>query len=150
MSYFIRPAEIADCYTLARNLRSGDRAEVLALGLCPRTALRACYRGAVIRWTCVVNDEVGAMFGMGGSMTLTNVGMPWLLTGRAIEGLTPRMFFRIARWSIDEMLRHRSKLEGYVAADYVKACRLVETLGFSLDEPQMINGVPFKRFRLGF
>jgi len=89
------------------------------------------------------------MFGMGGSM-FGDVGMPWLLTARAIEGLSPRMFFRIARWSIDEMLRHRSKLEGYVAADYVKACRLMEALGFVLDEPRMINGVPFKRFHQGF
>lgn len=149
MPYFIRPAEIADCYTLARNLRSGDLAEVLALGLCPRTALRACYRGAVLRWTCVVDGEVAAMFGMGGNM-LSDVGMPWLLTGHAVERLSPRLFFRIARWAVDEMLRHRSKLEGYVAADYVKACRLLEALHFTLEVPQLINGAPFRRFHVGF
>jgi hypothetical protein len=89
------------------------------------------------------------MFGMGGN-GLSDLGHPWLLTGDAIERLSPRLFLGIGRWAVDEMLRRRSRLEGYVAADYRKACRLVEALGFDIDPAVPVRGGMFHRFHWGF
>lgn len=148
MSYFLRPAEITDVYTLARNLRDGDRLEVTSLGLSPMVALRKSFQHAIIRRTAIVDDQIAAMWGMGGTM-LSNVGYPWMLTAPAVERV-PVGFFREARSGVLEMLRLRNRLEGHVAAQYTCACRFLTALGFELGEPEPKgpHGILFRSFTM--
>lgn len=142
----IVPSGIEDVYRLASSLRPEDRAEITGLALEPRAIVRASFRGAIMRRTAFVDGEIAAMWGLGGPM-LGDEGTPWLLTTAAVERV-PVIFIKVARAQVAEMLTHRAYLSNYVAASYRGACRLLETLGFTLEAPQPlgINAVPFRRF----
>ncbi len=133
MIYFIRPAAITDVYALARTLRDDDWIEVTSMGSTPVNAVRTSYRHAIFRRTAVVNGEIAAMWGLGGSM-LGAIGYPWLLTAPAIEK-APLAFVREAKREVAMMLRHKSRLENHVLAQYTRACRFLEFLGFTLSDP---------------
>lgn len=128
--YLIRESEVSDVYALAANLRLGDRLEIASFGKDPRSALRLSYRNAILRRTAIVDGEIAAMWGLGGSM-LDEIGYPWLLTARAIERI-PVSFLREGRREVARMLRLRRVLKGYVAASYHQACDFLERLGFEL------------------
>ena len=142
-----RPAAIADVYALARALRPGDRAEVEAMGKTPRHALRYCFRHSLYpAQVCTVDGEVAAMWGLSGDV-LSDMGEPWLLTGMAVERV-PVSFIKIARAWVTDALAVKPKLEGYTLAEYVKAVRLLEGLGFRLDPPAPLGPrqALFRRF----
>ena len=144
-----RRATIADVYALALNLRAGDRAEIAAMGRDPRRALRFAYRISLVPpRVATVDGEVAAMWGLGGDI-LSDVGEPWLLTGHAADRV-PFAFVRIAKAELAAMLAVKRRLENYVAADYPKAVRLLDELGFKLDEAVHVGQrrVPFRRFHL--
>ncbi len=142
----VRDSIVSDIYTLANNLRQDDRAEVTGLGLDPRIALRNSFRNAIIRRTALVNGEIAAMWGLGGTM-LSYEGVPWLMTTPAVEAV-PVSFVKVGRAQLDEMLRHRSFLSNFVQASYRRACRFLEVMGFVLDPPVGLgpDRVPFRRF----
>jgi len=144
--YLIREAEIADIYRLARNLRDGDRLEVTSLGTTPAEALRKSFKHAIFRRTALIEGQIAAVWGLGGSM-LGDTGYPWLLTAPIIETL-PLSFVREARGQVWDMMSRKRRLEGLVAADYRCACRFLQVLGFTLDEPQPMppHKVKFRKF----
>lgn len=129
----VRPSVAADIYVLAANLRDGDRAEVESLGVNVRVGIRQSYRHAILRRTYLVDGEVAAMSGLCGSM-LGDIGEPYLMTAPAAER-SPLTFVRHARAAVTEMLQFKRRLEGHVAADYIRACRFLEVLGFTLGAP---------------
>jgi len=145
----VRESHVTDIYVLAANLREGDHAEVIALGFDPRDAIRRSYRDAILRRTYLVDGEIAAMSGLCGAM-LSDIGEPYLMTTAQAEKI-PVSFLRHARSTVAEMLGHRSRLEGYVAASYHKACRLLEVLGFELREPSPLgpHGALFRRYSIG-
>ncbi len=143
----IRPAAISDVYALARCLRPGDRAEIEAVGKEPRRVLRASLRSSLTQVkVALVDGEIAAMWGMSGEV-LSDTGTPWLMTGTACDRV-PVSFLRIARHELALMLALKPRLENYVAADYAKAIRLLEGLGFHIDAPAPIGPkrAPFRRF----
>lgn len=140
----VRPSEVSDCYLLAANMRDADRAEVVSLGIDPKRSLRENYRNAMLRKTYLVDGALAAMTGVCGSM-LGDIGYPYLLTTKAVERV-PVTFVKLAREGIAEMLRHKLRLEGHVAADYEGACRLLEVLGFRLEKPETIGNGLFRKF----
>lgn len=127
-------------------MRAGDRAEATVLGKDPRRALRQSFRAALICRTVEVDGEVAAIGGLGGDI-LSDAGTLWLLTTDLIERV-PVSFVREARRQVAEMQGLRPRLEGYVAADYRGALRLLEVLGFTLDAPVPIGPARalFRRF----
>lgn len=129
----VRPSELSDVYALAANLREGDRDEVEGLGLDVRVGIRNSFRHAILRKTYLVDGEIAAMSGLCGSM-LGDIGEPYLMTGPAAERM-PVAFLKHAKAAVAEMMQHKLRLEGHVAANYTKACRLLEVLGFTLGEP---------------
>jgi hypothetical protein len=128
-----RPSVVADIYALAANLRASDRAEVESLGIDVRVGIRNSYRNAILRKTYLVDGEVAAMSGLCGSM-LGDIGEPYLMTAPPVERV-PLAFFKQAKIAVAEMLTLKLRLEGHVAANYTRACRLLERLGFALGEP---------------
>ena len=140
----VRPSEAADAYLLAANLRPADRNEVVSLGVDPRRGIRENYRNAMLRKTYLVDGSLAAMSGLCGSM-LGDIGYPYLLTTKAVERV-PVTFVKLAREGIADMLRHKLRLEGLVAAEYEGACRLLEVLGFRLENPETIGNGSFRKF----
>lgn len=131
--YEIIPASIDHVYELAANLREGDRNEIESAGLDPRHCLRDTFKSAIIRKTALVDGKVACMFGLGGDL-LSNTGKPWLLTSPVIETISVS-FVREARKELAAMLAIRSHLQNWVAADYGRAIRFLEVLGFTVHEP---------------
>jgi len=84
------------------------------------------------------------MWGMGGDI-LSDIGEPWLMTSVAVER-APVRFLREARTEVAGMLAVRRRLENYVAADYGRAIRLLEALGFTIEPPQPV-GPKLAQFR---
>ena len=70
-----------------------------------------------------------------------------MLTTPAIERV-PMYFTHQAALERDAMLAIKPRLENYVAADYPKAVRLIEGLGFTIEAPQPVGPkhAPFRRF----
>lgn len=142
----VRESEIGDVYRLAANLRADDAAEITGLDLDPTIVIRTSFRSAVWRRTAFVDGEIAAMWGLGGVL-LSDEGAPWLLTTPAAERV-PVTFVKLARANVAEMMRDRRLLSNVVAASYVRACRLLALLGFTLDPPQPMGarGVLYQRF----
>lgn len=149
MRYEIVPATIAHVYELSANLRDGDRNEIEAAGLDPRHCLRDTFKSAIIRKTALVDGKVAAMFGLGGDL-LSDTGKPWLLTAPVIETI-PVSFVREARKELAAMLAIRSHLQNWVAADYGRAIRFLEVLGFTVHEaaPFGSKSALFRMFEKG-
>lgn len=151
----IRPAAIADVYALASRLRPGDRAEIDAIGKDPRVVLRASFRSSLTPPRAIFvssfenpSGEIAAICGLGGDI-LSDTGAPWLMTAHAAERVSPRVFLSIARAELAAMLAVKPKLENYVDARYGKAVRLLEVLGFGIDDEPVPVGrgrAMFRRF----
>lgn len=133
----VRPSEMADVYALAANLRAADRAEVESLGIDVRVGIRRSYRNAVLRKTYLIDGEVAAMSGLCGPL-LGDIGEPYLMTAPAVETM-PVTFLKQARTSLAGMLQLKRRLEVQVDANYTKACRLLEVLGFTLGPPRPLG-----------
>jgi len=140
----VRTSAISDVFQLAASLREADLSEVCSLGLDPRRAIRENYRNAMLRQSYLVGGELAAMSGLCGSM-LGDIGYPYLLTTKLVERV-PVTFVRLAREGIKQMLRHKLRLEGHVAADYLGACRLLEVLGFTLGQSEPLGNGQFRKF----
>lgn len=140
------PKHIAE---LKESMRDEDRREIIEAGLTVRKALWRSYKNSLICETVLVEDEVAAIFGLGGSH-LGNTGIPWLLTGRPCEKVSPLKFARIYQKQVERMLEHFPRLANYVDATYTKAVRLMENIGFKIGEPEQIglNNRLFCRFEM--
>lgn len=142
----VRPSGVSDIYKLASRLREADADEARVLGIDPTVAIRRSYRNGILRRSYFVDGELAAMSGLGGSL-LDDIGAPWLMTTAVVERV-PVAFVKVARAQVAVMLQHRMRLENVVAASYTGACRLLQTLGFTLDEPQPLgpHGAQFRKF----
>lgn len=134
-------------------LREGDAAELAALGIGQEDGLRAALARAVWAETYLIGGEPAAIVGLGRSALVGGHGVPWLLTGPAVERHR-KLFLRESRRQVARMLAEVRPLVNWVHADYRRAVRWLEWLGFELDPPSQLafgptGGAPFRRFRLG-
>ena len=111
-------------------------------------ALRESYRQAIFRRTYFVDGEIAAMVGLCGAL-IGAEGEPYLVTTEAVTRAKVS-FLREAKKTVGEMLAIKRRLVGEVAASYRGACRLLESLGFSLEPPRPIgpSGALFSRYTL--
>lgn len=147
--YSIVASEMPHVYALAARMRKEDAAEIESAGLNPLQELRRSYKESTLRRTAFVDGEIAAMWGLGGTF-MSAVGVPWLLTTPAAARV-PLAYIKEAKVQIAVMLTHRRYLENYVAASYVRACRFLSIVGFTLEPPQPFgpNGALFHRFWMG-
>lgn len=132
---------------LAPKLRAEDEAEILAFGLTLEKALWRSYKSSVMRKTALIDGEVAAVWGVCGHF-LGTVGAAWLLTGSAVDKVSPLKFTRIYQQEVKEMLHLFPKLSNIVDADHSAALRLLDIVGFTLGEPKIMGskGKLFVRF----
>ena len=142
----VAPSIIQDVYELARALRFEDGLELRNMGASPVKIMRDNFKQGLLRKTYFVDGRIAAMTGICGS-ALDDVGFPYLFTSSAVETV-PLAFVKEARRSVNEMLKVKSILRGYCAADYAGACRLLEMIGFTLGEafPWASTGALFRSF----
>jgi hypothetical protein len=129
----IVPTEPSHLAIIADRLRFDDVDELAAAGLTPHGALWRSYRRSIFCQTAFVGDDIAAVFGVGGC-PLGRVGEPWLLTAPAVELAKTAMILE-GRGFARQMLGVFPELRGKVSADYRRACRFLEVLGFNLSEP---------------
>lgn len=129
-SYWIVPTTPDHVYALADNLRAEDVEELAATGISARRALWRGYRRSLWCRTAFVDGEVAAIWGLNGG-ALSNFGVPWLLTGPAIERV-PFAFVKEARREVAQMARLCPHLENRVLASYAKAVKMLRMLGFEI------------------
>ena len=136
------------CHIAALNMRDADKSEIEAAGLRPGQALWHSYRHSFFSRTALVGKDVAAIWGLGGS-PMGRIGNPWLLTAPPVEKVK-HTFIRKGRSEVAEMLTICPTLIGVVDAKYLKAIRLLEMLGFEMDEPLPFgaHGAPFRRYHI--
>lgn len=136
---------------LRSTLREEDASEICKFGLPIRKALYRSFRNAIFCRTGLVDGRVAAIWGLGG-IILGETGHPWLLTGTACDSVNPLTFARIYKREIEEMLTHFPVLTNWVDSTYTKSVRLLELIGFTLDDPMPIRGLKsdalFRKFHM--
>ena len=134
-----------DVNALRANLREEDLAECLGFGVSIQKALWISYKGSLVRKTAYVDGELAACWGVGG-VFLGRVGNPWLLTTPAAKNISPLRFARIYQMEVMAMLKMFSRLENFVDARYDAAIRLLEIIGFTVEEPEKLGNGVYRRF----
>jgi len=81
-------------------------------------------------------------------VAMGNNALPWLLTAPCVKKISPLRFARIYQEEVISMLKIFKTLENYVDEEYSSAIRLLEIIGFILDEPQKIGVGMFRKFRM--
>lgn len=141
----IVPATMAHARALV--LRSDDAMEIAALGLTREAALHDSMARSLWAETYLVDGTPAAMLGLGLSTLVGGHGVPWMVTGPLCERHKKR-FLVESRRQVARMLGRISPLVNYVHADYARAVRWLEWLGFTLDPPAPLQGAPFRRFAM--
>ena len=107
------------------------------------TRMRAADR---IEWTALVDGRAEAMFGLVVTSALGGEGRPWMLGSDAIYA-HPRAMLRRGPRFLAAMFHAAPRLSNLVAADNVRAIRLLRRWGFTLDkETMMIGNIAFRLF----
>lgn len=130
---------------LKENLRPEDANEILRLGTTISKVLWYSYKNSVLSKTALIDGVVAACWGVGG-IFLGKVGQPWLMTTPEIKRVSPLKFARVYQQEVIEMLRLFPKLENYVDAEYTAAVRLLEIIGFTINDPESIADAMYRKF----
>ncbi|MFA7278768.1 MAG: phage protein Gp13 family protein [Sterolibacterium sp.] len=120
---------------LKESLRTQDADEILRFGVTIDQALWSSYRRSVMRKTALINGKVAAIWGVGGPF-LGNIGQPWLITSNEVHKVSPLKFARIYQQEVDNMLKLFPKLVNWVDNDYTAAIRVLDIVGFTIEEPE--------------
>ena len=139
----IRDAKYGDIQQLVLTFREKDRIEVNKLGYSPRQALLWSYRNSFIRRTGLVDGRVAAMWGVAGQLT-SIVGTPWFLTGTEFEKASPLKMVKLYKREVQDLLQLFPGLENRVDSEYPEAIKLLELVGFTVEDKTDKDG--FKKF----
>ena len=133
---------------LAPLMREADAAEVKASGgYEPLEALEnALDFSSPNCWGVTFNGEPAAMFGVGDAdgHPPKTVGIPWLLTGAAVER-HPKTFYATCREQLQFLVSLYPMLKQYIDARHERALRWIGRLGFQVFPPIPFgkDGLPF-------
>lgn len=134
---------------LRGNLREADYLELKRMGLNAKLALVLGYKRSIWCKTALVNGKVAAIWGINGA-PLSITGIPWLLTSKYCELVSPIKFARIYKGEVRKMLELFPCLENMVDASYYKSVRMLELMGFRLGEPEEIGyNAMLRKFSIG-
>lgn len=132
---------------LAKTLRIKDRIEAESMGLNPEQATFYAYRWALWKRTALVDGKVAAMWGLHGSL-LGHSARPYLITGEAVNLVSPIKFARVYTKEVQIMKQMFPVLENYVDLKYEESVRMLRIAGFTIKEPELLNGHLFSKFEM--
>jgi len=141
----VLPARPEHALALAPVLRPADRAEVRASdGLSPLAALELSLRLSDEAYVGLLGGEVAALFGVRRASLVGRQGIPWLLTGAAVER-HPKAFVKSSRSVLDVWRGDYARLSNWVDARHDQALRWLARLGFTIHpaRPYGVLGLPF-------
>ena len=139
-------AEYGHMRQLAEVMRDEDKKECQLLGMTPYKSLWRSFNSSFICKSVFVGDDIAAMYGVSGIM-LGEKAKPWLLTGHIVDKY-PFTFARVFRKEIEKLLHMFQVLENYVDANNTKSVRMIELIGFKLDEPEPMGKGMFRRMEM--
>ena len=129
-------------------MRPADIAECRAMGHSPRQALREGLIASSLCRTAFVDGRPEAMFGLVVKSALAGEGTPWMLGTEAIYH-HPRAMLRWGPRFVAAMLDSTPALSNLVAADNVRAIRMLRRWGFDLSGAAILIGdMEFLAFRM--
>jgi hypothetical protein len=145
----VLPSTAVHVRALAANLRPADQNEIEIYGFPTNKALWRSFKASFLRHTAFIDNEIAAMWGVGGS-PMGQMGQPWLMTTEAVKKISPLAFARIYQREVLRMLNVFPVLINYVDAEYTAAVRLLDIVGFNLGEPEPLgkNGALFRQFEM--
>lgn len=134
---------------LAANIQPEDERELLAIGLTPPKALWRSYKSSIYCKTALLDGRVAAVWGAAGTF-LSDSGCPWLLTSREIRNISSLRIARDYQREVHKMLDIFQKLENYCDARYTAAIRLLDIVGFNIEDPSPLgeNRQLFRKFKM--
>lgn len=141
----IVPTTIAHIRELGDTIREGDRREIESYGFSHHKGLWRSFKGGLNNKTALIDGRVAACWGCGG-VYMGDKGQPWLLTSYEVYKISPLKFARIYQREVKNMLKLFPRLENYVDAQYDAAVRLLDIVGFTLEEPQALGNGLYRRF----
>lgn len=142
----ILPTTAAHIRELQRTIREADRKEIENYGFSCAKGLWMSFKRGLGNNTALVDGRVAAIWGCAGCY-LGSTGQPWLLTSPEVEKVSPLYFARLYQREIYKMLNLFPTLTNYVAADYEKAIRLLQIIGFEIGEPEILGfGGIYRKF----
>lgn len=127
-------ANLSHVQELGRTMNAEHILEYDGIGLKAHRALWRSWKNGIIRKSAIIDGEVAACWGVGGSF-LGILGRPWLVTSPKARSVNPHEFARIYRKEVKEMLLLFPVLQNWVDDSYVGAVKLLKISGFRLDEP---------------
>jgi hypothetical protein len=132
-----RVARDGDCMNLAAFMRPADEAECIAAGFHDGLhALRWSLGESDLSFVTEIDGEPMAMWGLRFTSMLGQRGIPWLLTGRAVE-THRKSFMKATRAACDRFMeRCPGGLMLLVDPRYTRAIRWLEWLGFDCSRKQ--------------
>lgn len=141
-------ASAAHIPSIARRMRQADRDEVYAYrALTPTGALISSLGQSASAWTAVVDGRPEVMFGVCDLNILTGSGVPWLLGTNAVDRHYVPFLRRSIEWR-NQLLARYSTLRNFVDDRNVVSKRWLKWMGFTLHDPVMVNGHPFRLFEM--
>lgn len=129
------------------SMRDEDAQEAIKLGFLPNRLLWRSYKASVISRTGFIDGRIAAIWGCAGTC-LGNSGQPWLVTSKEVKKISPLKFTRIYQEEVYNMLNLFPVLENYVDSQYTSAVRLLDMIGFSIGEPEIIGTGEFCKFSM--
>jgi hypothetical protein len=143
------PASPVHIGPIAVNMREADRIECHALGRTPKEALRSGLRCSLEPMTAL--DPEGrpqAMMGVVPASMLEGRGTVWML-GSDVIYEHGRDLITFGPPILEHWLTSFRRLENVVAVKNVKAIRLLQRWGFTVDrETELWRGVAFRHFHI--
>jgi len=129
-------------------MRADDVMECAAMGRAPKQALRDGLIASTQCFTALVDGRPEAMFGLVVTSALNGEGTPWMLGTDAIYD-HPRAMLRWGPRFVAAMLDSTPALSNLVAADNVRAIRMLRRWGFDLSGAAILIGdMEFLAFRM--
>lgn len=136
---------------VAAGMRESDRREIYYMTtLEPLSAVLLTVSHAVAVWTCMVDGEPAAIFGITRRSRLSTVGVPWLLSTDRLNRV-PMAVMRRSKVYFDRMMRAFPVMENHVLAENTSTVGWLKWLGFDMEEPRPYGafGAAFIRFGKG-
>lgn len=148
----IRKATIEDAQAIAANVREADRREIWASHMMtPLEAMEYGLKHSEFALTGLADGVPVCMWGGVRASLIMSVGVPWMVTARALEqGEVAAAFIRRCKKSLQRFLKRYDILVNYVDARNYRAIRWLKYMGFTLQDarPYGFYGLPFHKFEM--